>query len=101
MEYTERPRTTVSGREKYTSSKMHCASWRGSIPCSERMPPSDMRTISPGRTSRTNVAPTMSRAHVSLATTQPSVPSAPMTSGRMPLGSRNAYSAFSRSSTMA
>ena len=45
---------------------------------------------SPGSTSRTNAAPTMSSAAVSLATTQPRA-SRPSTSGRKPCGSRAAY----------
>src|SRR2546423_12200991 len=50
-----------------------------------------MRTKSPGSSSRTSVAPVMSRAHVSEATTQPR-PSRPSTSGRKPRGSTIAYS---------
>jgi hypothetical protein len=49
-----------------------------------------MTISSPGSISRTNVAPTMSRAAVSLATTQPPV-SLPSTSGLNPSGSRAAY----------
>ena len=49
------------------------------------------RPARPGSTSRTNVAPTMSSAAVSDATTQPRS-SRPSTSGRMPCGSRAAYS---------
>ena len=56
----------------------------------ERSPPSSMAMSSPGSTSRMNDAPTMSSAAVSEATTQPRS-SRPMTSGRMPWGSRAAY----------
>ena len=49
-----------------------------------------MTTSSPGSISRTNAAPTMSSAAVSLATTQPRA-SRPSTSGRKPCGSRAAY----------
>ena len=55
-------------------------------------------TSSPGRTSRSNVAPTRSSAHVSEATTGSS-PSRPSTSGRKPNGSRNAKSFPSASPT--
>src|SRR5215469_2826643 len=57
-----------------------------------------MAIISPGSISRTNVAPTMSSAAVSLATTQPLV-SRPSTSGRNPCGSRAAYSVCSSMKT--
>ncbi len=57
-----------------------------------------MLTSSPGATSRTNRAPTMSSAAVSLATTQP-VSSRPSTSGRKPCGSRAAYSVCSSMKT--
>ena len=53
-----------------------------------------MTIISPGSTSRTTLAPTMASAASSLATTQPRS-SRPSTSGRMPCGSRAAYSVFS------
>ena len=54
-------------------------------------PLSEMVTISPGSTSRRNLAPMASRAQLSLATTQP--PSiSPMHSGRKPMGSRTAMS---------
>ena len=59
-------------------------------------------TISPGSTSRTNWAPTMSSAQVSLASTQPPVPSVPMRpriSGRTPRGSRTPISASVDSAT--
>ena len=56
----------------------------------ERSPFSSMLISSPGATSRTNEAPTMSSAAVSLATTQP-LSSRPSTSGRTPCGSRAAY----------
>ena len=59
--------------------------------CDDRSPCSSIAMSSPGSTSRTNAAPTMSSAAVSLATTQPRS-SRPSTSGRMPCGSRAAYS---------
>ena len=57
-----------------------------------------MQTSSPGAISRTNLAPTMSSAAVSLATTQP-VSRRPSTSGRKPCGSRAAYSVCSSMKT--
>ncbi len=57
-----------------------------------------MAIISPGSISRTKVAPTMSSAHVSLATVQP-LASRPRTSGRKPCGSRAAYSVCSSMKT--
>ncbi len=57
-----------------------------------------MQTSSPGAISRTNVAPTMSSAAVSLATTQPPF-RRPSTSGRKPCGSRAAYSVCSSMKT--
>src|SRR6266571_7484807 len=57
-----------------------------------------MATSSPGSISRTNLAPTMSSAAVSLATTQP-VSRRPSTSGRKPCGSRAAYSVCSSMKT--
>ena len=93
---------TESGRAKYTYSKMQLARLRGSTPCSEVTPSLLKRTISPGSTSRTYSAPTMSKPQVSLETTQPRPSgSLPMHSGRMPLGSRNAYSVSGLASTMA
>lgn len=56
----------------------------------ERRPSASIAISSPGSTSRTNDAPMMSRAAVSLATTQPRS-SLPSTSGRTPCGSRAAY----------
>ena len=52
-------------------------------------PSSSIAISSPGSTSRTTLAPTMSSAAVSLATTQPRS-SRPSTSGRTPCGSRAA-----------
>ena len=46
-----------------------------------------MTTISPGCTSRSKVAPTLSKAHVSEASIQPS-PSRPSASGRLPRAPR-------------
>jgi hypothetical protein len=57
-----------------------------------------MLTSSPGAISRTKLAPTMSSAAVSLATTQP-LSSRPSTSGRKPCGSRAAYSVCSSMKT--
>ena len=57
-----------------------------------------MAINSPGSISRTKLAPTMSSAAVSLATTQPRS-SRPSTSGRMPCGSRAAYSVVSSMKT--
>ena len=100
--YTLWPSITLSGRAKYTYSKMHAADARAGTPCSAYMPSRLKRTISPGSTSRTYCAPTMSRPHVSLDTAQPRPSgSAPMHSGRMPFGSRNAYSESGLASTMA
>ena len=53
---------------------------------------------SPGSTSRMKVAPTMSRPAVSLETTQPFA-RRPSTKGRMPCGSRAAYSECSSMNT--
>ncbi len=64
----------------------------------DRTPRSSIAISSPGSTSRTKVAPTMSRAAVSLATTQPRA-SRPSTSGRKPCGSRAAYSVRSSMNT--
>ncbi len=58
-------------------------------------PCSSITTISPGCTSRTNVALTVSSAHVSDATTCAGWPGSgmkPMHSGRNPYGSRKAMS---------
>ncbi len=78
----------VSGRARYTYSKtqpLGLASAKREV----RMPFSSMAISSPGSTSRMKLAPTMSRAEVSEATTQPrSI--RPSTSGRMPCGSRAA-----------
>ena len=57
-----------------------------------------MAISSPGAISRMKVAPTMSRAAVSLATTQPRS-SRPSTNGRTPCGSRAAYSVSSSMKT--
>lgn len=57
-----------------------------------------MAISSPGSTSRTNDAPTMSRPAVSLETTQPRS-RRPSTSGCTPCGSRAAYSVFSSANT--
>ena len=54
-----------------------------------RMPSASMASSSPGSTSRTKDAPTMSSAAVSLAITQPRS-RRPSTSGRTPCGSRAA-----------
>ncbi len=57
-----------------------------------RRPAASITTTSPGCTSRTNSAPTMSSAQVSDARIQPS-PVRPSTSGRTPRGSRAPISA--------
>src|SRR5690242_16954743 len=57
----------------------------------DRRPSASIAMNSPGSISRTNDAPTMSSAAVSLATTQPRS-RRPSTSGRTPCGSRAAYS---------
>ncbi|WP_242473639.1 hypothetical protein [Blastococcus sp. TML/M2B] len=62
--------------------------WAGAK-CWLRSPFSSIAMSSPGSTSRTTEAPTMSSAAVSLATTQPRS-SRPSTSGRTPCGSRAA-----------
>ena len=51
--YTLCPSITLSGRAKYTYSKMHAAGLPAGTPCSACMPSSLKRTISPGATSRT------------------------------------------------
>ncbi len=65
------PSITESGRAKYTYSKMQAARGRGGTACSLTMPSAVKRTISPGSTSRTYSAPTMSSPQVSEDTTQP------------------------------
>ena len=64
----------------------------GSKGHSERHPPASMTSSSPGSTSRTKWAPTMSRAGVSDARTQPPASRRPRQSGRKPLGSRTPMS---------
>src|SRR2546422_6559969 len=65
---TERWKTVLSGREKYTSSKMQrCCGLAGSRGRSSSSSPC-RRKNSPGSTSRYGVAPMMSSAHVSDAT---------------------------------
>ncbi len=93
---------TLSGRAKYTYSNMQDARVPAGTPCSECMPSRLKRTISPGSTSRRYAAPTMSSPHVSLDTAQPRPSGSwPMHKGRMPFGSRNAYSESGLASTMA
>ena len=87
--YTERPEMVVSGRARYTNSNTHPAGWAGANRC-DRSPSSSMMISSPGSTSRTKEAPTISSAAVSEATTQPRS-KRPSTSGRTPCGSRAAY----------
>jgi hypothetical protein len=62
------------------------------------MPAASMAISSPGSTSRTIVAPMMSSAAVSLATTQPRS-RRPSTSGRTPCWSRAAYRVCSSANT--
>ena len=56
---TSRPYRRLSGRAKYTNSKMHrCGSMRSAEnSCSDRTPLESTTTISPGSISRTKVAP--------------------------------------------
>ena len=71
---------------------------RGGTACSTRKPCESQISSSPGFSSRTAVAPMMSSAGVSEATTgEPS--RSPSTSGRMPSGSRNASSVSSLRTT--
>ncbi|CAB5002466.1 unannotated protein [freshwater metagenome] len=65
---------------------------------SDRIPSSLIARNSPGSTSRTNAAPTISRAADSDATTQPRS-SFPITSGRTPWRSRAAYKVCSSINT--
>ena len=88
----------MSGRARYTYSKMQplgCGCGEASGTGRRR---SSIAISSPGSTSRTKVAPTMSSAAVSLATTQPRA-SRPSTSGRKPCGSRAAYRVCSSMNT--
>ena len=64
----------------------------------DRIPSSLIAKNSPGSTSRTNAAPTISSAAVSEATTQPRS-SLPITRGRTPWRSRAAYKVFSSMNT--
>ena len=83
------PAIVVSGRARYTYSKMQPFG-SGVAHICERIPSSLIARNSPGSTSRTNAAPTISSAAVSDATTQPRS-SFPITSGRTPWRSRAAY----------
>ena len=87
------PAIVVSGLARYTYSKMQPL---GSAVAhiSERIPSSLIAKNSPGSTSRTNAAPTISSAADSDATTQPRS-NFPSTSGRTPCRSRAAYKVFS------
>ena len=87
----------VSGRARYTYSNKHPLG-SASAKRSERTPWSSITIISPGSISRTNEAPMMSRAAVSLANTQPRS-SRPRESGRIPCGSRAPYKASSSMNT--
>ena len=87
----------VSGRARYTYSNKQPLG-AASANRWERRPCSSIAISSPGSTSRTKAAPTMSRAAVSLATTQPRS-KRPSVSGRMPCGSRAAYNVFSSMKT--
>ena len=88
-----RPPMVVSGRARYTYSNRHTLG-AAAANRRDRRPRSSSEMNSPGSTSRTKDAPTMSSAAVSLATTHP-LASFPTTSGRNPWGSRAAYRAFS------
>ena len=85
-----------SGRAKYTYSKMQGALACSGAHCWANSSPRAVTTMpSPGRTSRTRSKPRMSSATDSEATMYSSPPAAarlPSTSGRIPLGSRNATS---------
>src|SRR5690349_13032579 len=94
---TPTPEIAVSGRARYTYSNRHPLG-RAGAKLRDRTPRPSMQTSSPGSISRTNLAPTMSSAAVSLATTQP-VARRPSTSGRKPCGSRAAYSVCSSMKT--
>ncbi len=94
---TLRPAMSVSGRARYTYSKTQPLGFAAAKRV-ERSPFSSMATSSPGSISRMKEAPQMSRAAVSEATTQPRS-SRPRTSGRMPCGSRAAYSVCSSMKT--
>ena len=87
-EYMLRPAITLSGRARYTYSNRQPFG-SGVANRLDRRPSSPIESSSPGSTSRTKLAPTVSRAAVSLATTQPrSI--RPSTNGRTPYGSRAA-----------
>ena len=91
---------TESGRAKYTCSKMHGAKGFGSEQISlKRCPEAEMKTASPGATSRSTWKPKAVMATDSLATTHSLAPSTsrrPKIKGRMPCGSRNAKSPYPR-----
>jgi len=87
----------VSGRARYTYSNRHPRG-RAGAKLADETPRSSIVISSPGSTSRTNVAPMMSSAAVSLATAQPRS-SRPSTSGRKPCGSRAAYKVCSSMKT--
>ncbi len=94
--WTSRPSRTESGRAKYTSSNTHSlrsGAGPGKGRTERTLRSSSTTTISPGSTSRTKVAPTMSRAGDSEASTQPSGSAVrPRHRGRKPWGSRTPMS---------
>ena len=96
---TEPPKMRLSGRAKYTCSKTHRLSSRASNGKSERSPAASAAKISPGRMSRSYVAPTISSAQVSDAKTGAPF-RRPMTRGRQPRGSRTASSVSPNAMTM-
>ena len=86
--YTETPPSRLEAEARYTCSKMQ--SPRRSCDARSAIvtgPRSSMRSTSPGATSRTKVAPIVSNALVSLATSH-ELPLRPRLSGRTPSGSR-------------
>src|SRR3984893_15729247 len=98
LSFTERPKIILSGREKYTCSNTQCCCCLGGAKRMDSMPDLEMRTISPGSTSRTYCALRRSNAQVSEATIQASAAlsvagNLPSTNGGNPRGSGRAYKA--------
>src|SRR5437879_5348846 len=90
--YTETPPRSLATDARYTCSNTQRPRRSAAKSAIGVGPRSSMRSTSPGATSRTKAAPTVSSAHVSLATSHAS-PLRPRQSGRTPSGSRMAYSA--------
>ena len=95
--WTTVPAMRESGRARYTYSNTQPLGSAGAKR-EVRRPSASMAMTSPGSTSRTTLAPRMSSAEVSEATTQPRS-SRPRTSGRTPWRSRAAYSVCSSMNT--